>query len=326
MTAEQSRGPGFPRWLRFVLGAAVVAVSFYFLGSRLVRDWQEIPFGELRFHPLPLVGSFAIFIFLHFPLYGWAWRFILAGLGERLPFFRATVILAVTQLGKYIPGKVWFTLGRMSLCKREGIPEAKTMVSVIVEIVLALLAALLLLGLAVLFVPRSSIPSSLYLLFALVPVCLIAVFPPVLNRLLKLVLPWFRRPVFKLELSYLRMLLITGMYLADWALQGIGSWLLINSFYPVSASQLPVLLGGYAVSWMIGFLLLVAPAGLGIREGVLTLILKMVMPVPLAIIAAGLTRMWITVAEAGMALAGLPFVARWRKNVQEEEISAGSGS
>lgn len=316
MTAEQKRR--FPRWVRPVLGTLVVAGSFYFLGSRLVRDWRQIPFADLRFHPLPLLGAFAIFIFLHFPLYGWAWRFLLAGLGEKLPFLRATVILAVTQLGKYIPGKVWFTLGRMSLCRQEGISEAKTMVSVILEIVLSLLAALLLLGLAVLFIPRAVIPSSLYLLFALVPACLALASPPLLNRLLRIVLPRLRQPVFALQLSYWKLLLIITMYLADWTLQGIGSWLLINSFYPLSFAYLPVIIGGFAVSWMIGFLLLVAPAGLGVREGVLTLILKLVMPLPLAIIAAGLTRMWITITEAGMALLGLPLLVRWRKNVCKE--------
>jgi hypothetical protein len=68
---------------------------------------------------------------------------------------------------------------------------------------------------------------------------------------------------------------------------------------------------------MTGFLVLIAPAGLGVREGVFTLILKTVVPEPLAIIAALVTRVWMTVGELTAALAGLVYLrtrsARRRK-------------
>jgi uncharacterized membrane protein YbhN (UPF0104 family) len=69
-----------------------------------------------------------------------------------------------------------------------------------------------------------------------------------------------------------------------------------------------VLLGGYAISWMTGFLVLVSPAGLGVREGVFTLILKTVVPEPLAIIAALVTRVWMTLGELTAALVGFAYL------------------
>jgi len=319
MGSTNKAGFGIPRWLKYTLGVATVVVAFYFLGTRLVRDWHQIPFDRLHFSLPLLVLSFVVLLGTHLPLASAAWQVILSGLGERIPLGHSIAVFSVTQLGKYVPGKLWFTLGRMSILKREGISEAKTMVSVVVEIILALLASLLLLGMTVLFVPRSTIPSSVYLLLLLAPVCVLLVYPRILNGILRFVLRRAGRPVFELRLSYLQLLLLTGMYFADWAMQGFGSFLLLNSFYPLSFAKLPVVLGGYAISWMIGFLMLVAPAGLGIREGIFTLILKMVLPEPIAIISTLLTRVWMTISEAAVALFCLPFLSRRRKNAEETE-------
>ena len=230
---------------------------------------------------------------------------------------KSIAIFSVAQIGKYAPGKVWFTLGRMSMAKGEGIPEDRTMVSVVVELAFSLLAATLLFGLAVLLIPRAQIPPVVYLLFLLAPLSLVAVYPPILNWIIRFALARLRRPVFELRMSYPRILRILVLYVLDWALQGACCFVLINSFYPMPLSRLPVLLGGYAMSWMLGFLVLIAPAGLGIREGVYTIILRTVMPEPIAIVSALVTRVWMTVSEVLMAGVSLPFVTRRRKNAEE---------
>jgi len=295
-------------WLKVGAGSAVVLVSFYYLASRLIRDWHEIPFAQLRFSPLQLVSAFAILLLLHFPLYGWLWRTILATLGANISTSKATAITAVSAIGKYAPGKVWFTLGRMSLVKKEGVAEDKVLVSVLIEIAFTLLAGLVLLGAAVAFLPRGLVPTPVYLLFLLAPLCLVVLYPPVMNRLLSVGLRWLRRPRLKLNLPYTRLLAILGICLLDWVVQGFGSYVLIGSFCPLGIRQLPVLLGGYAISWMTGFLVLISPAGLGVREGVFTFILKTVVPEPLAIIAALVTRVWMTVGELTAALVGFAYL------------------
>lgn len=295
-------------WLKIAAGSIIVLASFYFLASRLVRDWHEIPFARLRFSPLQLAGAFAILLLLHFPLYGWLWRTILATLGANIRTSTATAITAVSALGKYAPGKVWFTLGRMSLVRKEGVAEDKVLVSVVLEIAFTLLAGLMLLGSAVAFVPRGQVPTPVYLIFLLAPLCLLVLYPPVMNRLLGVGLRRLKRPRIELRLSYGRLLAILGICLLDWIAQGVGSFVLIASFCPLSIRQLPVLLGGYAISWMTGFLVLVSPAGLGVREGVFTLILKTVVPEPLAIIAALVTRVWMTLGELAAALAGFAYL------------------
>jgi uncharacterized membrane protein YbhN (UPF0104 family) len=307
-------------WLRYTLGTLIVIVSFYFLISRLVRDWHQIPFRELHFSPGLLVLSYLILLLCHFPLGAYAWRLILGGLGERLPFFRALAIITVTQLGKYAPGKVWFTLGRMSFARRDGVPEAKSLISVAIETGFLLLAAIFLFAIAVLILPRAVVPGVVLYAFLLAPLTLIVTYPPILNRILKPLLKLFKQPVFELKLSYPRLLLILGVFVLDWIVQGLGCFVLINSFYPLALERLPVLLGGYSLSWILGFIVLVAPAGLGIREGIYTYILKLVMPEPIAIISALITRIWMSTAELAMALSCLPLLRRGIENDRSETV------
>jgi hypothetical protein len=310
-----------PRWLRLTVGLAIVLGSLCFLMFRLIRDWHQIPFGRLSFAPLYLVASFVVLIFIHFPIYGWLWQAILGTLDARIPVWKAAAITALSCIGKYAPGKVWFTLGRMSFAKREGVPEAKSLLSVVLEITVTLLAGIILLGIAILLVPRSQVPARVYYLFLMIPLCLIALYPPVMNWLLRTGLKLLRLPLFEWRLSAGGLSKVLGICMLDWLAQGIGSFLLVRSFYPVALSQLPVMLGGYAVSWMIGFLILITPAGLGVREGIYTLILKTVMPEPVAIISAIVTRVWITLGELTAAVIGFALLrsSLRRSNVQRQE-------
>ncbi|MBM3332000.1 UPF0104 family protein [candidate division WOR-3 bacterium] len=309
-------------WLRTVLGVLVTGAAFWFLTVRLIRDWHRIPFGQLHFQPLLLVASFVLLLVFHLPLYGYAWKLILHALGAELPLGKSIAIFSVAQIGKYAPGKVWFTLGRMSMAKDQGVPEDRTMVSVVVELAFSLLAATGLFGLAVLLIPGEQMPRAAYLLFLLAPLSLVAVYPPILNRIIRFGLARLKRPLFELRMSYPRILRILALYVLDWALQGACCFALINSFYPMPLSKLPILLGGYAMSWMLGFLVLIAPAGLGIREGVYTIILRTVLPEPIAIVSALVTRVWMTVSEVLMAAVCLPFVARRRKNAEEAHTAS----
>ncbi|MEO0070774.1 MAG: lysylphosphatidylglycerol synthase domain-containing protein [candidate division WOR-3 bacterium] len=301
------------KWLRYTLGTIVVILSFYFLISRLIRDWRQIPFTQLRFNIWLLFLSYIILFLCHFPLGAIAWKLIIAGLGEKISFIRAMSILTVTQLGKYAPGKVWFTLGRMSFVKQNGVSEAKSLTSVVIETGFLLLAAIFLFAIAIILLPRSVVPKEIYYAFLLAPLTLIITYPPLLNRLLKPLLKLFHQPVFKLNLSYPRLLLILSVYVLDWFFQGLGCFLLINSFYPLPLARLPILLGGYSISWILGFIILIAPAGLGVREGIYTYILKLVLPQTIAIISALITRVWMSTAELTMALFFLP-VLRHRRS------------
>jgi len=66
----------------------------------------------------------------------------------------------------------------------------------------------------------------------------------------------------------------------------------VASLYPLAATDVPVVVAAYAAAYAVGFLALLTPAGLGVREGVL--------------VVALISRLWMMLVElAGAAVAHL---------------------
>ena len=76
-----------------------------------------------------------------FPVYGALWMYIIARFGYSVPYGRSLKVWLLSQAGRYVPGKVWFALGRIYLNEREGVPKSVTTVATALELVLVLASA-----------------------------------------------------------------------------------------------------------------------------------------------------------------------------------------
>jgi hypothetical protein len=92
------------------------------------------------------------------------------------------------------------------------------------------------------------------------------------------------------------------LWVLFWVINGIAYYLLINSLTPSPLSQLPMVVGAFTIAWVVGFLALFAPAGLGVVEGTLTFLLGFFFPVPVATVVALFARLIRTIAELICAL------------------------
>jgi glycosyltransferase 2 family protein len=76
----------------------------------------------------------------------------------------------------------------------------------------------------------------------------------------------------------------------------------------------PLAAAAYAAAYAAGFLSLLTPAGLGVREGVLVVALAPVLPAGPALVVALLSRLWMMLAE--LAGAGVAQLAARRTRVR----------
>jgi uncharacterized membrane protein YbhN (UPF0104 family) len=291
------------KFIRRILAAAVVLVIFFFLTRSLVRNWHQIPFSDLRFNPLYLLLSF-IFLLLTFLIFVKAWQAIIRSLQADISYPFAFWVMAASQTAKYVPGGVWFALGRVYLAKSEKLSAEKIGVSVIIETGLTFLAGILLFFLAL----SLAKPENLINYFLLIPVfffIILILYPPVLERFVNIGLKIIKRPPVKIKMRYGSVLGIAIYFLGLWLAQMIGYFLLINALYPVPLGQFPALAAIYIISWMAGFIVILAPGGLGVREGTMTLLLSSIIPSALAIGISFLSRVWITVFEIAIFFTGL---------------------
>jgi uncharacterized membrane protein YbhN (UPF0104 family) len=90
-----------------------------------------------------------------------------------------------------------------------------------------------------------------------------------------------------------------------WGAYGLHLWLLVRSTDTGGRADLLLLsLGAYALAWTAGFLVVVAPAGAGVRELALIAALSPVLDAPAALAVAVLSRVLMTLGDLLWAVAG----------------------
>jgi len=281
------------------------------LGWHLVRNWRQIPFEQIRFNYWCILFSF-VCMFGFFSSYVLAWRLILRSYGYRVRFGDCFRILAVSNLGKYLPGKVWYAVGRMFLAKRFAVPERVSIVSTALETSLLGISACMI-SVSTIAAPwgrNLSLRTSIVVL-AVVVFGLVAVHPKVFEGLVNLVLRRLRRQPVRMNLSYGGIVGLLVLYCFSWLWQGLGFFFLVKSFYDVRVSLWPVLWGVYTLAWMTGFVNILTPAGLGVREGIITFFLSMYLATSVAVIVALVTRVWSTLVDVSFFLTSLVGMKRW---------------
>jgi uncharacterized membrane protein YbhN (UPF0104 family) len=123
----------------------------------------------------------------------------------------------------------------------------------------------------------------------------------VLNRLLALGMRLARRPPLPAPLSARGILRAAGWALVSWLAYGAHVWVLAGQF---GAGGLPLVAwatGAFAAAWCAGFLLVVVPAGAGVREAALVVLLGGVLTRPQATVVAVVSRLLFVLGDLAWA-------------------------
>ncbi|HII15567.1 MAG TPA: hypothetical protein HA362_04610 [Nanoarchaeota archaeon] len=78
----------------------------------------------------------------------------------------------------------------------------------------------------------------------------------------------------------------------------MGFYFLSISIYPMPPASIASVTGAFFFSWVIGFVAVFAPGGLGVREGLMWAMLSGIMPQHIALVIAFAGRIWWTASEA----------------------------
>ncbi len=224
-----------------------------------------------------------------------------------MSFARSWWVITASFLAKYIPGHVWAVGGRMILCKAEGVSEKISGTAMIIEMMGLLLGSLLAGIVCIPFMLAQGVPSWIWLMILPAAILIVLLFSPLLFALLRWSAKIFLKREVTLATSPARFGAAVLLYFISALIQGAAFFCLIRAIYPISLKFLPGAIGLYNGAWAVGFLSLITPGGLGVREGAMAFLLKYFIPVPLAVIISILARLWITLFEVLVALIGLKF-------------------
>ena len=281
---------------RRVVGPALILLAAVFLGRALYEGLAEAREYEWRFNAPFLLLSICLISLYYLQQWG-GWRLIMRSFGDPLGRGESMKIWFSTILGRYVPGSVAMVAGRIGLCRRRGIPGATTFASMVYENVLILITAVLVTAASVPLWPPFPYERYALLLAVLAPICLALLHPAVFGRLANYGLRKIKREPLETTLPFGRVLALVFYYVGGWVILGLGFAALAASISPVSPGDVALLVGGYAFAWEIGFLALITPSGLGVKEVALALILGLVFPTPVAAAIVVASRLWQTLAE-----------------------------
>jgi len=213
----------------------------------------------------------------------------------------------ISHLGRYIPGKVWMIIAKVSLLKRYGHSKSWLVLASAAEIALAWVSALFVFGVLVgLDPPVASGPSvilsariclgaglALFMgLFWAKSVWKVSI--RLFSGYTRYIDPDSPPPSFPYSGSTLPLIFV-GM-MATWLIQGFA----FGSIAMAVNTQLewsPFLIAIYPAAWAMGFVAFVVPSGLGVREGFIVLGLSILMPATMAIVIALAARVVSTFVE-----------------------------
>lgn len=246
--------------------ATVVAVLLY-VGFRIADQWTELSSIPQHLHPdYALLGASAATVFASYVVLIWTWQRTVRAWGESLAFTDAARIWFVSNLGRYVPGKVW-QIGAMGvMAQRVGVsPVAAVGSSLVISLVnvLAGAAVAAAYGSGTVDAPQWAIVVA-----ALVGAGLIAA-PWGLPRAVAVASALLRREIRVPALPHSAVWIAAAGCVVAWVLYGVAFRLLHIALIGHATGNLAGSTSAFTLSYLAGFLALPVPGGLGVREALL---------------------------------------------------------
>jgi hypothetical protein len=232
------------------------------------------------------------------------WRVLLEDLGTHLALPPASSVFLVGQLGKYLPGSVWTVVAQAEMGAKLLVPRRRMAVVGILSIGFAVLTGLLL-GIPAVQPLAASQGTTISWWWVVLAVALgsLMLWPGVLNTMIRWGLRLLRREPLEHDLSGRAVAVSSVWFTAAWVGAGLGTFVLARSVAPEApvGPLLVTCVGGFALASAAGMFSILVPAGVGVRDGVLALLLVTLMPLPAATAVVVVARFLAVLADLSLA-------------------------
>ena len=282
------------RIIKVVLGWIIGVVSIGFCIAALVEYWGEFVAKSDGISVWMLAGGAGCFFLAYLSL-SLGWHVLMKDISPGLRLRTTMRAWGYSQVAKYIPGKVMVFVVRMQACGAEGATPSKVLAGAGLDVVLSFVCTLLISMASWLVIPGQWGPLRWICLGAFA-CTLVMVHPKVIMLVMR---RYYRmRGISSDEVPTLTNASILKplvFYMIGWSLYCAGGCLLLRAVTagaPDSLAGNLAVAGGFAISWTAGYLVVLAPGGLGAREGVLFMAIRpWVASDPVAAVVAVLARL-----------------------------------
>lgn len=242
-----------------------------------------------------LVICFAL-LFLGFIVDGIAWTKMLGEYGYSTSYPIGIASSGRSIFGKYIPGKLWTILGRAGyVAQRQGYSAKKLSFISLDAQFISIWAALVIGSVGLIMLDGFSIYGlGILLMFVGLTLSIFTnVFHNILSKSVKLLV---KKDLDIPKLSFRKAIKVIPWFFLIWLFWCLSFHFLIKT---VSGEDVRLVTGsGFALAGSLGIVAVIAPGGIGVREGVLTFILTLAgFNIELAASISVVSRLWFLVGE-----------------------------
>ena len=239
-----------------------------------------------------------------------AWRSTLRAWGDQLSYRTAARIWFVSNLGKYLPGKVWQIAAMGAMAQQSGVSAAAAVGSALVVNLVSIIA-----GVAVIVATAgkrvalaagsrtAGVDERTSVLIAIGVVTLgiiaLALTPALVPRLAKLAARVTGKKIGIPTVPPRAIWIAAASTAASWVLYGVAFALFASGITPRAAGNAAAYIAVYTGSYLAGYLALFVPGGVGVREAAIVLAMPrfQLASTADATIIAITSRLWLTVLE-----------------------------
>jgi len=262
--------PAYKKWLLRALKLLIVVLLVWAVRRSLNEAWSQL--GEYRWqlHVGWVLVSGLLYL-LGLLLAGVFWHRVLLVLGQEARLGECLRAYFIGHLGKYVPGKAMVVVIRAGMVRSHRVDTALAAASVFFE-TLTMMAVGAFLAAAVLAVGFRGEAPRFWGAVGLMLVAGLPTLPPLFKRLARLAGVGRSDPDVARKMDRLggrTLLLGWALMTLAWVLLGLSYWATLQAMGipgldPVG--QLPRYTASVALAMVAGFLLLVSPGGIGVRE------------------------------------------------------------
>ena len=292
-----------------VVQVVILAAIGYFLARNLVGlDWpaffRSLAQANRWFLALSMIMTVGGGL-----LVALGWGFILRSLGQKISHGEILRVYYLSELAKYIPGKIWTAVGRVMMLEKKGVPRLITIASVGVMLIILAVSGVLIALVSLPLWPSLEVAGDsrlVILLVALVPIGLALLHPRIFQPILNWFLRKFEKVDVRVNLRYTSIILLVLYWCGLWIIKGSATYLLLTilpddifAAHPLPSYSWLLFSGIMAVSWILGTISPLTPAGLGIAELSIVVLLESLFSIPVGYgtIFAVFIRIWSVIAE-----------------------------
>jgi glycosyltransferase 2 family protein len=275
--AQIGTKPPRSKGVRLALQVGLAVVIFGFLVLTVISDWSDIKSEGVHFHVLWLIPALII-LPLYFVLSAYGWDLTLRSLGYRIGFGRAQVAWGQPLLARYVPGSILYVLGRVLLSERAGVPRRISVASIVYEQAISATSAVVVAAYFVIKHPELQGDPIRWAVLLLIPLPIVILSPQVFRPLSDRVLRAFGRDPLPVVMPLRDVIGLTIYYSLVWIVVAFGVYSVARSVIHIPYKDILLVGSAQAIGYFAALVTLVAPAGLGVRDGAFAWAVKAALP------------------------------------------------